>query len=244
MRENRWWWLIRIDDKTTSIGVVFDKEFVACDDAEKFFENQITSDPQLKSITEGSSRTKVVHFETVPYQSEKLYDKGIALIGDSGAFVDPLVSPGIELICQQTLWMTELLVKDFETKEFDAKKWKHYNQIFSKAYSDRMAVYKNGYRIMNSYDLSSNWLQLGLFAYFGLWVFRAYLIPKTQISIRKKLDWTCWIFIYGMAIKQNSQKTKTPKSKFNYKTECRYKFRIQISIGNFYLHHSIQNVFL
>lgn len=207
MRENRWWWLIRIDDQTTSIGVVYDKEFVSCDDPEKFFADQITTDPQLKSITEGSERTKVVHFETVPYQSEKLYDNGIALIGDSGAFVDPLVSPGIELICQQTLWLSDLLVKDFETKEFDAKKWKKYNRIFSKAYSDRMAIYKNGYRIMNSYDLSANWLQLGLFAYFGIWVFRAYLIPK-KLKYPFTINWFGRIGFSYMVWRLNSIRKK------------------------------------
>lgn len=178
MREHSWWWLIRIDDRTTSIGYVFDKNTYEFEDAERFFLDKISEDAQLNSILEGAEHTSPVHVEKVPYQSEKLHEKGVALIGDAGAFVDPMVSPGIELICQQVLWLSELLHEDIKKGRYNERKWRKYERLFEKAYRHRMDIYKNQYRFMNSYDLSSNWLQLGLLAYFGIFVFFAFLFPK------------------------------------------------------------------
>ena len=130
MRPNAWWWFIRIDERTTSIGVVYDKRKIQVKDPESFLEEQIEKDVQLKRITTGSQRTKAGFFETVPYKSEHLQKDGIILIGDSAAMVDPFLSPGIELICQQVLWLSEILTEDFQTKKFNARKWNRYEKVF------------------------------------------------------------------------------------------------------------------
>lgn len=178
MRDRAWWWLIRIDENTTSIGCVFQKGSPGSEKPVEWFEDQIEMDPQLRSIVNGSDHTNPIYLDQVAYMSEKLYDQGVALLGDSGAFVDPLVSPGMELICQQSIWLSELLANDISGNKFDETKWKKYERIFKRAYKDRMDIYHYGYRYIKSYELSSNWLQLGLLAFFGVYVFLAFIFPK------------------------------------------------------------------
>lgn len=180
MRPNAWWWFIRIDEKTTSIGIVYDKKKMLVDDPETFLQNQIDNDAQLKRITQGSQKTRAAIFETVPYKSEQLQKDGVILIGDSAAMVDPFLSPGIELICQQVLWLSEILTDDFHTKKFNPDKWKRYEKVFSKAIMDRMIIYAAAYPFLHSYDLSKSWIRAGLIGYFGNTVFMSVLIPSRK----------------------------------------------------------------
>lgn len=178
MRPHRWWWLIRVDDETTSIGIVYDKEKIKFDDPEIYFDSEIEHDVQLSHITSGTTRSAIKHFEQIAYQSEKIHGPGIALIGDSATSIDPLQSPGIELIAQQTIWLKELLLEDFATKKFNERKWKKYDRLFAKSFSDRMEIYKVGYNFFGSYDLSKNWLRVGVFGYFGINVFLTVLFSR------------------------------------------------------------------
>ncbi|MCB0838780.1 MAG: tryptophan 7-halogenase, partial [Bacteroidetes bacterium] len=178
MRKNCWWWIIRLDDTTTSIGVVFDKNEVKFDDYQQFFLNQIANDAQLSVMTQHAERGKISHVETVPYVCQKLYSKGIALIGESGAFLDPLISPGIELISQQTIWLAELLTREKKTGKFQPSAWEKYSKIFFNAYESRLSIYEPAYHYMHSFDIFSAWLKQGNFAYFGTVVYPAILFKQ------------------------------------------------------------------
>lgn len=178
MRKNSWWWIIRINNKLTSLGVVFDNNKIKFDDYRSFFESQIANDAQLSKLTKGVKFEEIKYIETLPYVCNKLYSKGIALIGESGAFIDPLISPGIELIGQQTIWLSELLVKDRKDEKFNEKDWKNYEKVFFKAYDSRLSFYKYAYKFMHSYDIFSTWLKQGNYIYFGWVVFPAILFKK------------------------------------------------------------------
>lgn len=171
VRPHSWWWHIKIDEKTTSLGMVFDKRKYSFEDATKFFDDYIANDTQLTSLTRNSKRTEVRHLPHLPYVSSKLYDEGLALVGDAGAFIDPLFSPGLEMICQQTFALCDLLIGDFDNKPSNKRDWKKYERRFINAYKDRAFMYEQGYKYMGSYDLFSNWTQIGMFGYFALSVF-------------------------------------------------------------------------
>ncbi|MEM6800623.1 MAG: NAD(P)/FAD-dependent oxidoreductase [Bacteroidota bacterium] len=178
MREYAWWWIIRLDEELTSIGVVFDKNEITFEDHEKFFLQQIAEDVQLSLITQDAERGEIRHVAHVPYVSEKLYDHGIALIGESGAFLDPFVSPGIEMIGQQCLWLSELLDRDKKSGKFEEKAWKRYEKIFQQAYKSRLRIYEEAYAFMNSYDIFSNWIMQGNFMYFVRVVYPAVIFKN------------------------------------------------------------------
>ncbi len=171
VRPHSWWWHIKIDENTTSLGMVFDRKKYLFEDATRFFDDYIAKDAQLTTLTKNSKRTEVRHLTHLPYVSSKLYDEGLALVGDAGAFIDPLFSPGLEMICQQTLALRDLLIGDFENEPSNKKAWKKYERRFIAAYKDRAFTYEQGYKYMGSYDLFSNWTQIGMFGYFALSVF-------------------------------------------------------------------------
>lgn len=171
MRKNSWWWIIRLDEHTTSIGVVFDKNKVAFNNAEEYFINLLDTDAQLSIMTKNAERGVIRHIESVPYVCEKIYSKGIALIGDSGAFLDPLISPGLELIAQQSVWLAELLTTEKKTGKFNQAQWNKYSNLFFDAYDARLIIYQTAYNFIQSYDIFTTWLMQGNYFYFGWLVY-------------------------------------------------------------------------
>ena len=178
MRKNSWWWIIRLNETTTSIGVVFDKNKVHFDNHETFFNEQIANDAQLSILTKNAESSKIKYLVELPYVCDKLYTKGIALIGDSGAFIDPLISPGMELIGQQTIWLADLLTNEKRTGKFKEASWEKYSKTFYKAYDSRISIYSKAYDFMHSFDIFSAWLMQGNYIYFGWVVFPSILFKK------------------------------------------------------------------
>lgn len=167
MRSHSWWWLIRLDDDTVSIGFVFDRKHFTVDDPQTFFTELLEKDPELSVLTKNLDPLRLQHHESLPYCSQHLFEDGASVIGDSGAFCDPFISPGLELICQQVLWLTELYDTDFKTKQFDRKAWVKYEKVFVKSFISRIELYKHWYDTMEYYDLMRCWLRLSQFIYFG-----------------------------------------------------------------------------
>lgn len=178
LRHGCWWWHIVLNNETTSIGVVYDTHILNPDDRDRFFNEYIENDPQLNFVTKGAERGPIRHLYNLPYISERLYSDGVAVIGDAAAFIDPLFSPGIEFICQQSIYLTEVLIDYFEVKEVNDKKWNQYESLFLNAFTDRLSVYENRYKVMHSYDVFSNWVQLDFFGYFGFTVFPSIVFPS------------------------------------------------------------------
>ena len=81
-----------------------------------------------------------------------------------------------------------------------------------------MEIYKRGYNYMGSYDLSANWLQAGLFAYFGLLVFSAYMIPKRikkpfTINFIDRLGFNYFIWRLNKIKRRRLKQNRTSKHK-------------------------------
>ena len=185
MRENKWWWIIRLNDELTSIGVVLNSQAIQIENPVAFFQNELNTDPQMRQLVSGAKIGEIRHIEKLPYVSEQLYSKGIALIGESGAFIDPLISPGLELIGQQSLWLSQLICQNVHSDIWSDKNWKHYERQFMKSYECRLKIYESAYPLMGSFDIFSAWLMQGNVLYFGKLVF-----PSVMFSnrIRKPLQ--------------------------------------------------------
>lgn len=177
LRPGCWWWHIALNSNTTSIGVVYDKNIIGTPDPEKFFNDYLEKDELLRKITKGAKRGPVKHIPKLPYLSNRLYDDGIIVIGDAAAFIDPLFSPGIEFICQQSIHLSELITDYFKTGKMDYRKWNSYQKIFLTAFNHRIKIYQDRYKVMGSYDLFSNWVQLDFFGYFCFTIFPSLVFP-------------------------------------------------------------------
>ncbi|MEM7372889.1 MAG: tryptophan 7-halogenase [Bacteroidota bacterium] len=178
LKKGCWWYHISLDDHTSSIGLVYHQEQIKVEDPAQFFEQLLQSDAQLQAITAGASRGMIRHLPQLAFVGQQLYDEGIILLGDACGFVDPMFSPGLEFTCQQISWLTDLLTAYFSSRQMNSKRWRRYEKTFRQAYLDRARQFDMNYRLMFSYDLFSNWAQMGIFAYFTFSVLPAVKFPR------------------------------------------------------------------
>ncbi len=95
-----WFWLIPIDEKRTSVGVVMDiADFRAARTSpEAALENAIAAAPLMVSRMAGSRRTTEVHaVGDYSYRNTRLHGDRWLLAGDAAGFIDPIFSTGVFL---------------------------------------------------------------------------------------------------------------------------------------------------
>jgi len=240
-----WWWLIKLDENTSSIGVVYDKNYIKFDNADTFFNDSIKKDSILSKVTKNAKHSKINHISSLPYISSKLHHDNVAVIGDSGAFIDPLFSPGLELICQQNEYLTFLLLDYFKNQKKNIRAWNKYENVFLKTYKDRAYVYNKLYNFMHSYDLFSNATQLLFFGYQTFAVLplkyfhKKIKIPKSfKLLDRLVIDWVFNRFI-KISIKRKIQKRFSTSIKHPI-----YYSHVGIPNGILYFFKPIQLAFL
>ncbi|GAB5417070.1 MAG: hypothetical protein Crog4KO_19360 [Crocinitomicaceae bacterium] len=187
MRKNAWFWLIRLSENEFSIGLVLDTNHHKVSDHEAYFKAQIKEEPLLASFFSEAQHTEIQYIPQLSYCSERLFEDGATVIGDSGAFTDPFISPGLEMICQQAAYMSELFIRDFRSGKFHQKRWKKYERTFLQSYQSRDVIYTHWYSIMHDFDLLTSWMRVSLFIYFGLYTNPAYAFPKRlRLPVRSR----------------------------------------------------------
>lgn len=211
LKPHSWWWLIKLDESTTSIGVVYDKNNIKFSDAESYFNQSIKEDKLLSKVTKNAKISKINHLNSLPYVCSKMHQDNVAVIGDAGAFIDPLFSPGLELICQQNEHLISLLLDYFKTDRKDLKAWRNYEKQFVNTYLDRIFVYSKLYHFMHSFDLFSNATQLLFFGYQSFSVLPLKYFPRRikypgrfQTLDRAVIKWVFNRF-YKISVKRTQQ---------------------------------------
>ena len=211
LKPHSWWWLIKLDESTTSIGVVYDKNNIKFSDAESYFNQSIKEDKLLSKVTKNAKISKINHLNSLPYVCSKMHQDNVAVIGDAGAFIDPLFSPGLELICQQNEHLVSLLLDYFKTDRKDLKAWRNYEKQFVNTYLDRIFVYSKLYHFMHSFDLFSNATQLLFFGYQSFSVLPLKYFPRRikypgrfQTLDRAVIKWVFNRF-YKISVKRTQQ---------------------------------------
>ena len=245
LKPHSWWWLIKLDETTTSIGVVYDKNHIEFEDAEAFFNESIQEDPLLSNVTKKANQSKVNHISSLPYISSKLHKDNVAVIGDAGAFIDPLFSPGLELICQQNEYLTHLLIDYFKYSKKNTKAWNKYEKRFLKTYLDRVYVYNKLYHFIHSYDLFSNAIQLLFFGYQTFAVLPLKYIPGKIKSPRtfRIFDKFLIGWVFNRFKKISSKRKKHHRLSTSIKHPIYYS-RVSIPSGVLYFLKPIQLAFL
>lgn len=175
MKPHHWWWIIKINEDWYSLGCVYDKTKVQVDDPEQFLQHEIKNNADLRLMFGGCEHKKVMHLDQLSYRSEKVFDQGVILLGDSAAFLDPLISPGLEIVSQQIIWVSEILDAEIRTGKYQFKRWSKFEKRFTQAYLSREQWHLGAYSLMENYRACINWLRLGNAAYFSFSVFPSIL---------------------------------------------------------------------
>lgn len=181
MGEGYWAWKFPLNNNEISFGFVYDKRIKRIHDrnAKNDFKKFIDQHKVLNILNTQYDMINYKHKPHLPYLSSKLIDPklSIAAIGDSAGFIDPLFSPGLELVCQQSLNISKILIKDLNNECIDIEA-KKYNSLFLGIFKSRFLLYENRYQVMNDFEVFSLWSQLDLTAYLGLNVIPTTHFPK------------------------------------------------------------------
>jgi flavin-dependent dehydrogenase len=107
-----WWcWVIPLEGGETSVGVVYDKRLFRWPtegrvrEQYRYFVTQEIAG--LKELLAGATMDEddFLAYAHLPYRSRQYMGKGWALVGDAGAFMDPLYSPGLDHAAM-SIWAT------------------------------------------------------------------------------------------------------------------------------------------
>lgn len=159
-----WWcWVIPLGDGDTSVGIVYDRRLFRwptsgrlMDRFRHFVTTQISGlDELLAGATMDES--DFLAYASLPYRSRQYMDKGWALVGDAGAFMDPYYSPGLDH-ASMSIWATVGLIRrelagELAGEELEAAVAKH-NDEFARSYDYWLeALYVDKYETMGDAEL-------------------------------------------------------------------------------------------
>ena len=170
-----WWaWCIPLKGGDVSVGVVFDQRRVHWPEGGSLGERLkgfLLQHPVAREIlADAQWREGDVHWrKNLAYGSTTFAGDGFALVGDAGAFLDPLYSPGMDWISFTVSSAAQLILAQQRGEEMGLLLKKH-NRNFKRSYERWFnALYRDKYEYVGEYDLLrlAFLLDLGLY-YLGV----------------------------------------------------------------------------
>lgn len=178
MGRGYWVWLIRLASGATSVGIVTDPAYHAFDQLntlDKAMSWLAGHEPQCAAeLTEHSEQ--ILDFRVMKHYSHsatKVFDASQrwCVTGDAGIFLDPLYSPGLDLVAIGNGLVTDLIVRDLGGQDIVARAAID-DSLFRSLTEMWLAIYQDHYRLMGSpavmsakviWDIAFYWGFIGLF---------------------------------------------------------------------------------
>jgi flavin-dependent dehydrogenase len=170
-----WWaWFIPLKGGDVSVGVVFDQRLVRWPEGGSLgqrLKDFLSEHPIGKELlTEAQWIEGDVHWRrNLAYSSTTYAGDGFALVGDAGAFMDPLYSPGMDWV-SFTVMTTVDLIRAQQRGEDVGPRLARHNATLRRSYARwSEAIYHGKYEYIGEYDLMrvAFLLDLGLY-YLGV----------------------------------------------------------------------------
>ncbi len=152
-----WLWVIPLGSKNTSIGIVADPAvhpFETFNTYEKSVEWMKQNEPlaykMLVPLGEGEGLLDFKILKHYAHHTEKLYSEDRwGVTGESGAFLDPLYSPGTDFIAMNNSWLSDLILRDTDGEDISGRV-----TIYEKSHlalvDSWIPVYQNKYLLMGN----------------------------------------------------------------------------------------------
>ena len=155
MGEGYWVWMIRLASGGISIGIVTDPALHPFDELNKFdraLEWLRRYEPQLGAeVTR--HRERLLDFRLMAdysYDVQQAFsDRRWALTGESGLFLDPLYSPGLDLIAISNTLTADLIHHDFAGDDIQERAAVH-DQVYKLITEGWLRVYQDQYPVMGN----------------------------------------------------------------------------------------------
>lgn len=152
-----WLWVIPLGSKNTSIGIVADPAvhpFETFNTYEKSVEWMRVNEPlahkMLVPLGEGEGLLDFKILKHYAHHTGKLYsEERWGVTGESGAFLDPLYSPGTDFISLNNSWLSDLILRDLDGEDITGRV--HiYEQSHLALVNSWIPVYQNKYLLMGN----------------------------------------------------------------------------------------------
>ena len=150
-----WLWLIPLSSGSTSVGIVADAKIHPFSEINRLSKAMVwlkKNEPQAAGIIE-PLLDKVLDFKALkhfPHHTERMYSADRwAVTGESGAFLDPLYSPGTDFIALNNTWLTDLILRDMRGENIELHATV-YEKTHLATVDNWIPVYQNKYQLMGS----------------------------------------------------------------------------------------------
>lgn len=155
MGEGYWVWLIPLASNSISVGIVADAAIHPFEKISRF-EKALTwlreHEPQCAEVVE-SHRDKLLDFKVMrnySYGCEQVYsEQGWCLTGEAGIFLDPLYSPGFDVISMGNGLITDLVTRALDGADVSELAAIH-NNVFFLVTDGWLPIYEGQYPIMGN----------------------------------------------------------------------------------------------
>lgn len=152
-----WLWVIPLGSKNTSIGIVADPAvhpFETYNTYEKAMLWMKENEPlAYKMLSPMGSEDGLLDFKILKHyahHSGKIYSEDRwGVTGESGAFLDPLYSPGTDFIALNNTWLSDLILRDLAGEDF-MMRVAIYEQTHLTLLENWIPVYQNKYLLMGN----------------------------------------------------------------------------------------------
>ncbi len=201
VHDNRrdWAWFLPVDRHVVSLGVVLSQETlkqeVQTRSLEEIFHDYAKGIPYIDEFLAKHQLTTTERFRCTKdysFRCKRFYGKGWALVGDSGGFIDPIFSTGMQIAFNSSFALVECLEKVLDLPEPDYSLLDAYGKRFDNFYRfNSMLVYMyylvrlNPRLLLNPYYLWGHLAWGGLkYRMLFLWYFlRVNLVRPKKVSI-------------------------------------------------------------
>ena len=187
-----WVWLIPLATNSTSVGIVADPRFHSFDEIntlEKAMGWLQKNEPQAyENISKPEH--EVIDFlflKHYAHHSGRLYSEDRwAVIGESGAFLDPFYSPGTDFIALANTWTTSLILRDLDDEDIFIHS-RVYEQAHLGVFDNWVPVYQNKYQLMGRSQIMVVKIFWDWAVYWSFFTFLFINNALTDINLLKKL---------------------------------------------------------
>lgn len=162
MGSGYWVWLIRLATGSTSVGIVADSQthpFDGFNTLDKALAWLRTREPQCAAVIDGH-RGDIQDFRVMrnySYGCDRVFsgERRWCLTGESGVFLDPLYSPGLDLIAIGNDLTVDLVTRSLDGEDVTALAATH-DSLFRTITSIWLAVYEKQYQLMGNAQVMSS----------------------------------------------------------------------------------------
>lgn len=157
MDSGYWLWVIPLGSKNTSIGIVADPAvhpFETFNTYEKAVEWMRVNEPlpykMLEPLGQGEGLLDFKILKHYAHHTQKIYSNDRwGVTGESGAFLDPLYSPGTDFIAMNNSWLSDLILRDLDGEDIETRVTV-YEQSHLALVDSWIPVYQNKYLLMGN----------------------------------------------------------------------------------------------